>query len=1077
MVKHVLGLDIGIASVGWAIVNKDNGTIVDSGVRLFKEGSSEDNVTRRSRRGSRRIVRRRKQRLDDYVFLSKKYGLIESVEFKGNALDLRVKGLKEKLTNQELFEAMYQIVKNRGTSLETVEESAEDAGTKGILNENAKELKKGKFICEIQLERLQNQNRYRGHENTFKTKDYVNEVKEILSNQDVDEEFKQELIKLINRRRHFSEGPGSKKSPTEYGRYYYDKDGELIEIDLIEKMRGRCSVYPEELRAPKFAPSVELFNFLNDLNNLSFGEDKITTNQKQAIINNFILKDKHSISVKKLASFLEVDPILIKGAKTNEKDEPILSEFKGLKKILKALNEDRHEFYTSNFEVMDEFINIITKTKVVEERINQIKKLNYDFISDDEIEAIANIPGISGYHALSFKAIYELNQELMDTDENQMQILYRLNLVHNEIEKYKDLSSIPSNHELILNPVVQRSLNETIKVINAVRKQFGEMESIIIEMPRDKNSKEEKKRIEKANKIRKTSKEQIKEELQMEEIDTRRLVKLMLYKQQDGKCVYTGEPLIIQNIINDPTSYDIDHIIPVSISYDDSLNNKVLVTNLANRQKGNLTPFMAFDNNRFDRWSKEEYISYVNSLHKNNQINNKKKEYLLSDTDITRFSNMGKFIARNLVDTSYASRSVLNILQGYFKANEINTKVFTIRGALTSVIRNKVAIKKDRDNNYVHHAIDAASIALLSTNNQIDKLLRNLRFSKGEVVVEDAQGNPIVDYNEFFSEGFLVKFVQLRKLAESHIINEDNPYAYLDSSIKISHKVDKKPNRKLSDDTIYSTRTVNDKKLVVKKYKDIYDPKFLHLAKNIEEGKTDKYLMFHHDPQTFDKFVAIVRDYNNEFGSIKKENPFYVYYNNHGKVTKFAKKGNGPEITSVKYYDGELGSHIPLANHNSNAKDVVLLQVSPYRTDFYMNEEGKYKFVTIRFHQVHYSKRRNKYYINPKDYDVLLKEKGVNEEYKFQFSMHRNEYIAIEQKVRVDKGVYDVVKDIYRYVATNNDKTNVVEVKQIHYQGKRLMMTIGNNLFSIKKYHCDVLGKLYQVQHEDLKLEFDIGIM
>ena len=1078
MEKLVLGLDIGISSIGWAVVNKNQGKVVDSGVRLFKEGTAADNLTRRNRRGSRRLVRRRNQRLDDFITLFKKFGLVTQPVHLDNPLELRVKGLNESLTNDELFTALFHILKHRGTSFETVSENPEEEGTKGVLNENDKLLKKGKYVCEVQLARLRENGSYRGTENTFKTQDYVKEVEKILSVQRLSEELKKEIIELVNRRRHFSEGPGSKISPTPYGRFIMNEDGEIETIDLIEKMRGKCSVFPDELRAPKLSPSVELFNLLNDLNNLTYENQKLSTNQKQKIINDFIINNKHSITIKQLAKFLETDENQLIGLRQDEKKGKIISEFKGLKKILNVIDEDRKSFYADNLEVLDQIINVLTKTKVIDERISGIKALNFEFIEDNEIERFANIPGVSGYHALSLKAVYLLNKEMINTNENQMQVLHRLNLVQNDLEKYENLKSIPSSHDLILNPVVQRALNETIKTINSARQQYGEFDSIIIEMARDKNSDEQKNRIKRTIEKRREQNNQILNEIKKDDVDKRSLLKLLLYNQQLGKCVYTGESLDINTIINDPTAYDIDHIIPISVSYDDSLNNKVLVTSSANRDKGNLSPLIAFDNHRFMGWSKEEYISYIDLLFKNKHINEKKRSYLLSEEDITKYSNLSKFVARNLVDTRYASRSTLNILQDYFRANNISTKVFTIRGSLTSVIRNKVGIKKDRDDNYVHHAIDAATIALLTNNNQIEKLLRRLSFNDGQVTVEENSENPIVEYKEFYDEGFMQKFVELRNLSEEHFIN-DEPFPYIHSKIKVSHKVDKKPNRKITDDTIYSTRVMGGKKQVVKKYKDIYDSKFLHLAKDIQSKKYEKYLMYHNDFQTFKKLIEIVEDYVNEFGNIKSENPFNVYYKKHGKVKKYAKKDNGPEITSMKYFDGELKSHVSISHkYNSEKKDVVLLQVKPYRTDFYKSKEGKYSFVTIRMHHVQFSDMSKKYYIDADIYNELKKEKGVDKEFEFQFSMHRNEYIYIEQKTRISKDVYDITKDIYRYVATNNDISNVIEVNPIHYhEKKQLMKTIGKNIILLNKYHCDQLGNIHQVNKEDLKLEFEIGKM
>ena len=40
MAKYVLGLDIGITSVGWGIIDLETGEVIDYGVRLFKESDA-----------------------------------------------------------------------------------------------------------------------------------------------------------------------------------------------------------------------------------------------------------------------------------------------------------------------------------------------------------------------------------------------------------------------------------------------------------------------------------------------------------------------------------------------------------------------------------------------------------------------------------------------------------------------------------------------------------------------------------------------------------------------------------------------------------------------------------------------------------------------------------------------------------------------------------------------------------------------------------------------------------------------------------------------------------------------------
>ncbi|EXJ22516.1 hypothetical protein ADIAL_2102 [Alkalibacterium sp. AK22] len=44
MSNLVLGLDIGVSSVGWGIINKETNEIIDAGVRLFEEATRNANV-------------------------------------------------------------------------------------------------------------------------------------------------------------------------------------------------------------------------------------------------------------------------------------------------------------------------------------------------------------------------------------------------------------------------------------------------------------------------------------------------------------------------------------------------------------------------------------------------------------------------------------------------------------------------------------------------------------------------------------------------------------------------------------------------------------------------------------------------------------------------------------------------------------------------------------------------------------------------------------------------------------------------------------------------------------------------
>ena len=81
--------------------------------------------------------------------------------------------------------------------------------------------------------------------------------------------------------------------------------------------------------------------------------------------------------------------------------------------------------------------------------------------------------------------------------------------------------------------------------------------------------------------------------------------------EQDGKSAYTLKPLKLEKVINDPEYTEIDHIIPISISCDDSYNNKVLTMKIENSDKGQRTPIDAYKNHLFDN-SEENFYPDLN---------------------------------------------------------------------------------------------------------------------------------------------------------------------------------------------------------------------------------------------------------------------------------------------------------------------------------------------------------------------------------------------------------------------------------------------------------------------------------
>lgn len=1100
MNRYVLGIDIGITSVGFGIIDLDTGEFIDFGVRLFNEGTPDDNISRRAVRGRRRSTSRKKNRILDMKKTLELYGMYDK-NFKpvNNIYEVRVKGLYEKLSKEELAAAILNLTKHRGTTLEIVEEDdKEKESIKGIIQQNSLKIKEGKHVCEVQLEKLKTQGSIRGHDNLFTTSQYVAEMEALLKKQEISEEIRDKIIEIMKRKRPYYEGPGSEKSLTPYGRYY-EVDGEIRSFDLIEKMIGKCSVYPEELRAPKMSLSAELFNFLNDLNNLTIDHEKLTLEQKNQALK-FVSK-KGGITFKQLIKLLEVEKEDVSNYRVNKKGEGILTEFKGYKMLKKLCKEDGMDLTLNDYEFIDFVMDIVSRKKGIEERRKAFSDSEYT-IPDTLLEKFVHMTGVSGYHAMSFRALRELNKELYVTSLNQMQLLHQLDKFGKCRVSYKGKKKIEADDTAILSPVVKRSLRETFKVINALRKKYGEFESIVVEMTRDKNSKEQKDRISNMQKYFENENKKVNTLLEEKGYDVSKIngktkLKVRLYQQQQETSAYTLSPLDLKRVIEDPRYTEIDHIIPVSISLDDSINNKVLITSAENRLKTNMTPIGAFQAEKFKNYSMTKYIEFVKY---NNDYSRKKKDNLLYNQNITKFSEMQKFINRNLVDTSYACRVVLNVLTNYFKDNEIDTKVHTINGKVTARFRKQIQLDKNRSEDYLHHAIDALIVASVKKLGLLNSYLLKYKFDE---LYDEMTGEvkEIPDEKAYFDTKHIQYIKNLKTLYQQSNQYYNGAISKENMSfppIKISHKIDTKANRKIADETIYSTRIFDGEEKVVVKM-DIYSPDKNQLSNDIISRKTDHYLMKQHDPKTFEKIEAIILQHFNEFKNDKKqykstiskgvekyeligENPLTAYKKEHGYITKYSKKGNGPAIKTMKYLEKKLGSHVSVTkNYQTKNKNVVLRKIKPYRTDFYLCSDGKNRIVTIKYKDIRYNKEKCKYVIDETWYQNEKIKKKIDEKAKFLCSIHTDELIGIIK----NKGDSYIIKnelypkyhdgvnaEVLKFTGTNDDKSNRIEVKSIFKYHKQERVSI-MSCKSIEKYATDVLGNLYKVNDNKLKLEFD----
>lgn len=141
---YALGLDIGIGSVGWAVLrNQENGEpdrIQDLGVRIFDKAEQSKTgaslaAPRRDARSARRRLRRHSHRLERIRFLMEQSGILSVADiqemystggFQKSPYQLRAEALDRLLTKEEAVRVLIHLAQRRGYKSNSTAEAAKD---------------------------------------------------------------------------------------------------------------------------------------------------------------------------------------------------------------------------------------------------------------------------------------------------------------------------------------------------------------------------------------------------------------------------------------------------------------------------------------------------------------------------------------------------------------------------------------------------------------------------------------------------------------------------------------------------------------------------------------------------------------------------------------------------------------------------------------------------------------------------------------------------------------------------------------------------------------------------------------
>ena len=1107
--KYSLGLDIGTSSIGWAVLDLDKERIHDLGVRIFERPEDPQNgdslaKPRRDARSARRRLKRRRQRLNhlkqffiDQNILTKDQ-VEEVLDYRSdfNKLDvyeLRAKALTEELSPEELLKVLYQIAKRRGfkSNRKVIEESDKEGGrVTSALKANEKFLADNNYttvgdaLSRDEKFAPHKRNKRDDYTNSFARDDFLRELEFIIKNQrkyalkNIPEQAINELIYGID------DGQATNVSAIMYQRPFMTRE-------LIEKMVGNCTFEKDEKRAPKASYSFEVFRLASDLSHLVFIprdtskrqakrenlEIRLSPEQISKVID--LTKNQKSLTYKKVRSTAGISedyvPKDVRGKKKEDDEFGEDNTFGGLKAYsdirlaLKDLPEDWAKI--DNESAINQIAYVLTTQKADEGIRAELDSLP---LSDKAKEAIIKIKptNFKAFGHLSIKALQNITPYILEGMTYDKAC---------EAAGY-DFKKQSASLEQITNPVVKRAITQTLKVVRAIERKYGKPYFIKVETARDlaKNFKD-RKAIENENKENQARNQSIIQTLNENGVVTptgQQIIKVKLYREQNGVCLYSGKSIDFETMLRDDNAYQVDHIVPFSRSNNDGMTNKVLVLTEENQKKSNQTPFEYFGADE-KRW--KEFAARVESTYKTrdiktadkatNAINYKYNGYAMKKKQnllLQDYKN-DSWNVRALNDTRYITRFIQNYLRQMvdFVEGEEKQRVIAPNGTTTAYLRKRWGLAKDRAEDVLHHAKDAAVVAaidqsivrqanLFAKRGEIAALLSAVKTMEektdkltGEIIDEDEfdkaqrrKDAAIVLSSKYFPQPWdnFGKEVMKRTLNTdiATLQNELRGLDNYDEDFRLSVKpifVSRMPRRK-------ATAQAHKETIRSSKVKD-NDQRTVRMPLNkVKRKDVENSVLKESDKWLYDKLLERLNAHDN---NPEKAFAEPVYKND----KKFDKNGKQlSPVSNIKVYSTQpSGFYINKGKAFVNNGSMVRLDV--YQKP---NKKGKIEhfFVPVYAHQV----GKNK----PTPTKILPAPKGftdVDETFTKVCSLYPNDYVRCHFGNKIREGYY-VSFNI------NNGAMQVMPHDAANKSNDSLIQISPRSANLIERYDIAILGDNYR---------------
>lgn len=775
---YTIGLDIGIASVGWCVLGETH--IINLGVRAFdkaetaKEGESL-NFARRSARLMRRRLFRRAWRLKKLSRLLKSGGLMADTKlfqpehsFTRPIWQLRVDGLDRHLNDEEWARVIYHLCKHRGFHWISRAEEGNSKGESGKVKQGLAGTarlmaEKGyRSAAEMVLGEFPDAQRNKQGEYTKAL------ARELLA---------KELAQLFEKQRKFGNlhassaletailGNGDKKN----GLFWQQKPA-LAGADLL-KMLGTCTFEKGEYRAPKASFTAERHVWLTRLNNLRIVTDGVTrqlTEQERQFCLPLPYQQAGDLTYKQLGTALTKAGLLEAGSfkftglaypteaqkaegKAKDPESATLVKIPAWQELRQTLTkaglDDEWKKFSGDAlcgqpEIFDQIAWVLSVYKDDDEVCAELAKLSLSN-RDALIDALLNIR-FDKFHALSLKALraivphmekglrydeacveagYHHSQLFSSTDDKEFYLppLYEQSRGHKHGEEGKMLFSKRLDEEITggipRNPVVLRSLNQARKVVNAVIRRYGSPAAVHIEMARDLS-----RPLDERNKIKKEQ-----DEYQARnQRDREQFIELFGHPPKGLEF----EKWRLYREQNGQCVYSQKPLAPagnvaeIFLEGSTEIDHALPYSRSFDDSKNNKVLVLTRENRDKGNRTPYEYLGgaenserwqrYVAFVEANKAYRLAKRTRLLRKDFGEKEAE--EFKERNLHDTRYICRFFKNYVERYLKLADGSQakRCVVLSGQLTSFLRARWGLLKIRSDSDRHHALDAAVVAACS---------------------------------------------------------------------------------------------------------------------------------------------------------------------------------------------------------------------------------------------------------------------------------------------------------------------------------------------------------------------------